>query len=131
MCIVCKGIQKLDGEQRSIQYIQALVTSLGNKTCSDLTEPFGISYSRGDMYSHIGWKIFIPHERLRRKVMFKPFVCPVLLIPLCILPLLCPRTLYLLQDTHMTTHSHSRNRRRHTHTHRDPGPTAAAGGPHR
>lgn len=142
----CEGESaELDKKRGSIQYFLHLVGVSGQKAacrrssvCSDLSKPIRISYSRGDMYSNILWKIFIPRETLTHKVMFKPFVCPVLLIPLGLLPLRCPGPVYIYARIHAQTHTHTPETPTKTHSltdmhtgsHTRSRPTAAAGGPH-
>ena len=139
---LCEGKSaKLDKKRGSIQYFLRLVGVSGQKAacrrssvCSNLSKPIRISYSGGDMYSNILWKIFIPREILTHKVMFKPFVCPVLLILLGLLPLRCPGAVYIYARIH--AHTHTRNTCKthsltdmHTGSHSRSRPTAAAGGP--
>lgn len=120
----CEGESaELDKKRGSIQYFLHLVGVSGQKAacrrssvCSDLSKPIRISYSRGDMYSNILWKIFIPRETLTHKVMFKPFVCPVLLIPLGLLPLRCPGPVYIYARIHAQTHTHTHQKHPQKHT---------------
>lgn len=75
---VCDGVYVSEGESMRVQgpvqwgffYILLSLCWIGAsgqkaaRCCSsagcDLSEPIRISYSRGDMYCNIGWKIFYP-----------------------------------------------------------------------